>query len=45
VRIASKLSGKVLDVQGGVADDGASIIQWPSHGGDNQLWKLERVRD
>jgi hypothetical protein len=41
--ITSKLSGKVLDVQGGVTDDGAAIIQWPSHGGANQQWKIEPV--
>jgi hypothetical protein len=39
--IVSQSSGKVLDVAGGVCDDGASIIQWPLHGGVNQQWRLE----
>ena len=42
--IVSRLDGKVLDVSGGVCDDGASIIQWPWHGGANQEWRLVRAK-
>ena len=38
-------SGSCLDVSGESLDDGASIIQWPCHGGDNQQWRLEGVAD
>ena len=41
-RIVSRHSGKCLDVSGGSADDGASIIQWQCHGGENQNWLLLR---
>jgi Ricin-type beta-trefoil lectin domain-like len=33
-------SNKVLDVYGGSKDNCAKIIQWPYHGGMNQLWKI-----
>ena len=36
-------SSSCLDVNGGSLDDGASIIQWQCHGGDNQQWRLEVV--
>ena len=32
------MSGKSLD-------DGASIIQWQCHSGDNQQWRLEVIAD
>ena len=38
-------SQKCLDVNGGSLDDGASIIQWQCHGGDNQQWRLEVAGD
>ena len=38
-------SQKCLDVYGGSLDDGASIIQWQCHGGDNQQWRLEVAGD
>ena len=41
--IVSRLDGKVLDVSGGVSDDGAPIIQWPWHAGANQEWQLVRA--
>ena len=41
-RIVSRHSGKCLDVSGGSAADGASIIQWQCHGGENQNWLLLR---
>jgi beta-N-acetylglucosaminidase len=31
-------SGLALDVFGSSAREGAKVIQWPSHGGDNQKW-------
>ena len=31
-------SGSCLDVSGESLDDGASIIQWQCHSGDNQQW-------
>ena len=34
-------SQKCLDVNGGSLDDGASILQWQCHGGQNQQWRLE----
>ena len=33
-------SRKVLDVAGASAQNGGNILSWPSHGGDNQLWKI-----
>lgn len=33
-------SGKLADVNGGSTADGATIIQWPSNGGDNQQWSF-----
>jgi uncharacterized protein (DUF1800 family) len=41
-QLVARHSGKCLDVNGGSAD-GASIIQWACHGGDNQAWRLEAV--
>ncbi|GAA4908289.1 RICIN domain-containing protein [Streptomyces coeruleoprunus] len=38
-------SGKCLDVAGWGKHDGARIIQWPCHGGNNQKWYLERRAD
>ena len=36
----SRHSLMVLDVTGGSHDNGAPIIQWDSHGGNNQLWQI-----
>jgi hypothetical protein len=41
--IVSKNSGKYLDVYGGLLNDGANIIQWPYHGGDNQIFIFRPV--
>jgi hypothetical protein len=30
-----------LDLDGGGADNGANILQWGWHGGDNQRWYLQ----
>lgn len=46
--IESIASGMVLDVCGGVAYAGASIIQWPrlgASGSDNQKWALQSAGD
>lgn len=42
-RIIAKHSGKCLDVSGGSRSNGADVIQWDCHGGDNQLWRLVPV--
>jgi hypothetical protein len=36
--IASRNSGKLLDVSGASTADGAAVIQWPDNGGGNQRW-------
>lgn len=36
-------SGQLADVQLAYAKDGASVIQWPSHGGANQQWNIVQV--
>ncbi len=43
--ITSKKSGLVLDVEGGSTSQGAHIIQWHSHGGDNQKFSFEKLED
>ncbi|MGW9453377.1 RICIN domain-containing protein [Streptomyces sp. NPDC055632] len=43
--IVAKHSSKCLDVAGWGTHDGARIIQWPCHGGNNQKWYLERRAD
>ena len=45
VRIIARHSGQALDVFGGLVDDVTPIIQWPVHGGDNQVWTLEPASD
>ena len=32
--------GRCLDVNGASTDDGANIIAWPCHDGDNQIWRV-----
>jgi hypothetical protein len=44
-RLVNRRSGKVLDVNGGSAADGATVIQWPSTGDTNQQWRLLPNRD
>jgi len=39
-RLTAKHSGKCLDVYGAYRNDGAQVIQWDCHGGDNQRWNL-----
>ena len=38
--IKSALNGFVLDVKGEVFEKGTPIIMWPSHGGENQTFKM-----
>jgi len=42
-RIKAKHSGKVIDVEDANTSDGANIIQWTYHGGDNQQWLFVEV--
>ena len=44
-RIIARHSGHALDVSGALVDDVTPIIQWPVHGGDNQVWTLEPASD
>ena len=37
-RIIARHSGKCLDVYAASLEDGASVIQWQCHGGQNQSW-------
>jgi len=39
-QISARHSGKCLDVGGWSAANGALIIQWDCHGGENQQWTL-----
>jgi hypothetical protein len=41
--IRARHSGKCLDVKGGGAGNGTPIIQYDCHGGDNQLWKINKT--
>lgn len=43
--ITARHSGKCLDVSGASSDDGAAVIQWSGHGGDNQRWRLVPAGD
>jgi alpha-L-fucosidase len=45
MRVISRYTGQALDVAGGSVDDGAAILQWPVHGGNNQAWTLEPAGD
>ncbi|MBA2395033.1 MAG: RICIN domain-containing protein [Ktedonobacteraceae bacterium] len=39
-RIVNRNSGQVLDVSGASTANGGLIDQWPSNGGNNQLWRF-----
>lgn len=43
--IKAKHSEKCLDVYGGYQSNGARLIQWGCHGGDNQRWIVETNSD
>ncbi len=42
-RIVNRNSGQVLDVSGASTTNGGLIDQWPSNGGNNQLWRFVAV--
>ncbi|WP_189276156.1 RICIN domain-containing protein, partial [Kitasatospora griseola] len=44
-RLVSVYSGKVLDVAGPSAANGAVVHQWEWNNGDNQKWRIEPVGD
>jgi hypothetical protein len=41
--LLNKRSGQCLDVQALGRGEGNPVIQWPYHGGPNQLWSLEKL--
>ena len=43
-RIRSRHSGKVLDVYNVSTANGAAIVQWADHNGNNQQWRAGRLR-
>ncbi|MDG4808060.1 RICIN domain-containing protein [Micromonospora sp. WMMD1120] len=40
VTLTNAAYGQCLDVEGGSADDGTRLLQFPCHGGANQQWRL-----
>lgn len=38
-------TGRVADVNGGSAADGAATVQWPDNGGSNQRWTFQATGD
>lgn len=42
--VRSKLSDKVLDIQGSSSDPDTPVVLWDEHGGDNQLWYVDHVK-
>lgn len=44
-RIVNRQSGKCLDVAGGSTADGANVLQWACHNGNNQSWRIEDLGD
>lgn len=43
--VKAKHSGRALDVIGWSRDDGANVIQYDFHGGDNQQWMFVQAPD
>jgi N-acetylmuramoyl-L-alanine amidase len=39
-RLVARHSGRCMDVTGGSRNNGAVILQWDCHSGDNQAWSL-----
>ncbi|QQT26686.1 phosphatidylinositol-specific phospholipase C domain-containing protein [Sphingobacterium spiritivorum] len=35
--------GSCLDIKGGICKNGSEIILFPKHGGDNQLWYINKI--
>ena len=44
VRLISRQSGKALDVSGASLEDGGAVVQFMSHEGTNQQWRLRPVQ-
>ena len=44
-KIVSELSGKVLSVNGGIANDGTEVVQWPYEDKPHQQWQLTKVAE
>merc|ERR1712121_366690 len=42
--IKSKMSEKVLDIQGSCGDEGTPVVLYDQHGADNQLWYVDHVK-
>lgn len=38
MRLRNLATGLCLDLEGGSNAEGTAVVQWPCHGGDNQLW-------
>ncbi|WP_157984717.1 RICIN domain-containing protein [Lentzea terrae] len=43
VEVINRATGSCLDVSGGSAANGASVLQWRCHGGVNQQWTVRTV--
>src|ERR671916_476998 len=44
-KIVSELSGKVLSVNGGIANDGTEVVQWQDDNQPNQQWQLTKIAE
>jgi hypothetical protein len=42
---AAHTNNSCLDVNGASTENGAALIQWQCHGGDNQIWSVEPAED
>ncbi len=45
LRLVARHSGRSLDVQGAVSNEGTNLIQWPWSGDANQRFKLALAKD
>ena len=45
LRLVARHSGRSVDVQGAVSNDGTGLIQWPWSGDANQRFKLVLAKD
>lgn len=43
VEVINRATGSCLDVSGGSAANGASVLQWRCHGGVNQQWTVRTI--
>jgi hypothetical protein len=41
MKIVNQHSGQCLDIDHAVTADGTNVMQWPCHGGANQLWSYD----